>query len=244
MMRFFLKKDSDKDLKRNYRRYYMRGKLDRRTFVKLFSASVIGAINRIDDELDELNSQCERAMNAINYFYSMLEDDKVDKNDSLCLLCIKTEVSVITDVYRNVSDYLKLSCTTRSSIFLDYLDVLEFNEKLGTSDTIRSILDEALADDEIRAYLDTNYLNNPIGKYGIPSDEAINRELANAELLYQIYLKNGSDAKKDLFKDYRLIDLEGNFLEPDYKQILDDTLPDYKAKLREHGFDEHGVRMR
>lgn len=244
MMRFFLKKDSDKDLKRNYRRYYMRGKLDRRTFVKLFSASVIGAINRIDDELDELNSQCERAMNIISEMYKFFEDKSFDINNSLDCLCIKTDVSMVSDAYRNINDYKKMSCTARSGLFVDYLDILEFNKKLGTNDTIRSILDEALADDEIRAYLDTNYLNNPILRYGIPSDEVINRELANAELLYQIYLKNGSDEKKDLFKDYRLVDLEGNFLEPDYKQILDDTLPDYKAKLREYGFDEHGVRMR
>ena len=243
-MGIFFKKDKDKDLKRNYRRYYMRGKLDRRTFVKLFSASVIGAINRIDDELDELNSQCERAMNIISEMYKFFEDKSFDINNSLDCLCIKTDVSMVSDAYRNINDYKKMSCTARSGLFVDYLDILEFNKKLGTNDTIRSILDEALADDEIRAYLDTNYLNNPIGKYGIPSDEVINRELANAELLYQIYLKNGSDEKKDLFKDYRLVDLEGNFLEPDYKQILDDTLPDYKAKLREYGFDEHGVRMR
>lgn len=243
-MGIFFKKDKDKDLKRNYRRYYMRGKLDRRTFVKLFSASVIGAINRIDDELDELNSQCERAMNIISEMYKFFEDKSFDINNSLDCLCIKTDVSMVSDAYRNINDYKKMSCTARSGLFVDYLDILEFNKKLGTNDTIRSILDEALADDEIRAYLDTNYLNNPILRYGIPSDEVINRELANAELLYQIYLKNGSDEKKDLFKDYRLVDLEGNFLEPDYKQILDDTLPDYKAKLREHGFDEHGVRMR
>ena len=243
-MGIFFKKDKDKDLKRNYRRYYMRGKLDRRTFVKLFSASVIGAINRIDDELDELNSQCERAMNIISEMYKFFEDKSFDINNSLDCLCIKTDVSMVSDAYRNINDYKKMSCTARSGLFVDYLDILEFNKKLGTNDTIRSILDEALADDEIRAYLDTNYLNNPILRYGIPSDEEINRELANAELLYQIYLKNGSDEKKDLFKDYRLVDLEGNFLEPDYKQILDDTLPDYKAKLREYGFDEHGVRMR
>lgn len=243
-MGIFFKKDKDKDLKRNYRRYYMRGKLDRRTFVKLFSASVIGAINRIDDELDELNSQCERAMNIISEMYKFFEDKSFDINNSLDCLCIKTDVSMVSDAYRNINDYKKMSCTARSGLFVDYLDILEFNKKLGTNDTIRSILDEALADDEIRAYLDTNYLNNPILRYGIPSDEVINRELANAELLYQIYLKNGSDEKKDLFKDYRLVDLEGNFLEPDYKQILDDTLPDYKAKLREYGFDEHGVRMR
>ena len=243
-MRFFLKKDSDKDLKRNYRRYYMRGKLDRRTFVKLFSASVIGAINRIDDELDELKSQCERAVNIISEMYEFFEDKSFDINNSLDCLCIKTDVSMVSDAYRNINDYKKMSCTARSGLFVDYLDILEFNKKLGTNDTIRSILDEALADDEIRAYLDSNYLNNPILRYGIPSDEVINRELANAELLYQIYLKNGSDAKKDLFKDYRLVDLEGNFLEPNYKQILDDMLPDYKAKLREHGFDEHGVRIR
>lgn len=47
-MGIFFKKDKDKDLKRNYRRYYMRGKLDRRTFVKLFSADVIGVINRVE----------------------------------------------------------------------------------------------------------------------------------------------------------------------------------------------------
>ena len=243
-MGIFFKKDKDKDLKRNYRRYYMRGKLDRRTFVKLFSASVIGAINRIDDELDELNSQCERAMNIISEMYKFFEDKSFDINNSLDCLCIKTDVSMVSDAYRNINDYKKMSCTARSGLFVDYLDILEFNKKLGTNDTIRSILDEALADDEIRAYLDTNYLDFKRIKYGIPSDEVINRELANAELLYQIYLKNGSDEKKDLFKDYRLVDLEGNFLEPDYKQILDDTLPDYKAKLREHGFDEHGVRMR
>ena len=210
----------------------------------MFSASVIGAINRIDDELDELNSQCERAMNIISEMYKFFEDKSFDINNSLDCLCIKTDVSMVSDAYRNINDYKKMSCTARSGLFVDYLDILEFNKKLGTNDTIRSILDEALADDEIRAYLDTNYLDFKRIKYGIPSDEVINRELANAELLYQIYLKNGSDEKKDLFKDYRLVDLEGNFLEPDYTQILDDTLPDYKAKLREHGFDEHGVRMR
>lgn len=35
-MGFFFKKDKDKDLQRNYRRYYMRGKLDRRTFISCF----------------------------------------------------------------------------------------------------------------------------------------------------------------------------------------------------------------
>ena len=243
-MGIFFKKDKDKDLKRNYRRYYMRGKLDRRTFVKLFSADVIGVINRVEEEINYIKGQPDESLWHTHKLIEYLENENINKDDSLNVLYLKTLVGRINDGFTEQQNMIRLLCSTRSGLFVDYLDILEFNEKLGTNDTIRSILDEALADDETRAYLDTNYLNNPIGKYGILSDEVINRELANAELLYQIYLKNGSDAKKDLFKDYRLVDLEGNFLELDYKQILDDTLPDYKAKLREYGFDEHGVRMR
>lgn len=243
-MGFFFKKDKDKDLQRNYRRYYMRGKLDRRTFIKLFSASVVGTINRVEEEINYIKGQPDESFRHIQELIEYLEDENINKDDSLNVLYLKTLVGRINDGFSEQQNMIRILCNTRSGLFVDYLDILEFNEKLGTNDTIRSILDEALADDEIHAYLDTNYLDFKRIKYGIPSDEVINQELANAELLYQIYLKNGSDEKKDLFKDYRLVDLEGNFLEPDYKQILDDTLPDYKAKLREHGFDEHGVRMR
>ena len=85
-MGIFFKKDKDKDLKRNYRRYYMRGKLDRRTFVKLFSASVIGAINDIEEEINYIKGQPEESFRHTQELDEYLEDKNINKDDSLNVL--------------------------------------------------------------------------------------------------------------------------------------------------------------
>ena len=117
-MGIFFKKDKDKDLKRNYRRYYMRGKLDRRTLVKLFSASVIGAINDIEEEINYIKGQPEESFRHTQELDEYLEDKNINKDDSLNVLYLKTLVGRINDGFTEQQNMIRLLCNTRSGLLL------------------------------------------------------------------------------------------------------------------------------